>query len=1601
MAKATETVGEDENREGGDVNTQRRVRFDTQHKVCICLTCRVAVPPGRDRISGIVSHFRKQHQLKGEELAQVTAYCSGLPLRDPHTIQLPADGSAPIEDLAVLAGCRCTVCGYLTINRKNILAHPRKSDHADIGGGWEAVELQTFSQGRFARYWVIERQRPMPRDAVVERDASRCSDESEPGSDAGGYYYGDEADGGDWGGMLTQYGRVLKKEEDERRRTAQKPGGIDHDSTWINKTGWAKHFQGRDLKRIYQLGLGPKSKAVRRGMRDGAEREEQETLARLIESFDREMSRCVGRLERVPNETLRWLNSINPETPVGQPFKLKEHESSNEKYWAYGGRYLCHCWRVWKLGRDKAQTEVGIRFTDEQWGRLCAVVEALDNNKVGGGVPGPSGPTMGRSGCGSTVNDDRRGRRDDSGNDPNGDRESASNEGGENDDDDEDEEEARQQQQQQEEERRRAVLDRRVFEFFISSIKHKVAYDVHRNPLVHFTAVLGIGDERTGHSYKRPAGYTGQLAGLVWCVRMLMLEHIFEEEPEEPEEMRFEVVEKFQEEHREWLVDGSYSPFSTMIGLMAYGKGHRKKDGGMPSVMWEENGEALRYLGQRLTIDEFRKAAQVAVREAEKLLDRLMYGQWAKAKATIELGRIVDSLTFEGAGRSFATNGRNQWLRPGHRRVAELGKAKLWRQGRGWRRRAVQQFLSTFRLFAMAMVVVTHIWWGMPGRGPEILTMRHCDSQQLIRNAFIFDGQMMLITDRDKSRAIRGIGRKVARFLPELPTKMMVAYIAWLIPTARMLQEQAGIQGPGPSLEGFLWADARKGRWDTELLTQRLRLLTAEHTGLTMGVSEYRHVGIEMGRKVRGLAVRQVEVGIGDEADGEENNMTAEVDPVTGETRGKRRFEYVFDLQSTHGSVLAQRYAVNIQFPDQLQPQMVATYREISRLWHWFLASPIGNDDDHHHHHQGCSDILGATAGKGAAKRKAVEIEAAGMGEESKKRRKVGTAEAGTATVGGGGGGGAVVGGPGAPLQQGLQRLLGEGASWKSDEQHECMVRIMDMRRGEVLICVLPTGGGKSIFFMLPAVAEETGTSIVVVPFVALMDDILDRAREDFGIDCLKWEPAMTAGRDEAQPDARLVVVSADLANSPEFISYVDNRRARGLLRRIFFDESHTAIVDASYRERLESLKGLHRYDCPVVLLTATLPVKMEKWFRRLMLAEDAAIVRASTAKLNIRYRIRKVKGGAAAVEKEVIKAKLRIEERMQRGQRGVIYCRTKKQCEALAGKLGCPFYHAGIEDKSRRRAILQEWARATGEGPGRWIVATTGLGTGIDIGGIVGVIHVEQPYGLVDFVQQTGRGGRRRGEVVDSVIVLGSGRVPRDKHSSDIEHLNRQAMEEFINTSGCRRVALGVFMDGKGLQCDEMIGAERCDRCEERAGEEGAMSLTSNRLKEHIKREAQGRRALERWLDEADGNCGVCLVKWHKDGRRGGREEEYQHRLDRCPIVKAEDYFAWRGRLDFAVHSCCWGCGLPEGWCAKLVTWKGQERCRYRDQVMPVLMVVGRSARLRRMVMEEFDIDAAEDEDKYIEWICRTRRLYGAEMTNGIAVWDLIVRQLCTRGEC
>ncbi|KAH7112368.1 hypothetical protein EDB81DRAFT_599626, partial [Dactylonectria macrodidyma] len=105
----------------------------------------------------------------------------------------------------------------------------------------------------------------------------------------------------------------------------------------------------------------------------------------------------------------------------------------------------------------------------------------------------------------------------------------------------------------------------------------------------------------------------------------------------------------------------------------------------------------------------------------------------------------------------------------------------------------------------------------------------------------------------------------------------------------------------------------------------------------------------------------------------------------------------------------------------------------------------------------------------------------------------------------------------------------------------------------------LQTGVRKSILFMLPGIMKNTGTSIVVVPFVALIRALMTRARE-VGVDCVEFKTSISAGRESLPRAARLVVVSADVVQSPEFTAYANGLLAAGLVQRIFVDECHTII---------------------------------------------------------------------------------------------------------------------------------------------------------------------------------------------------------------------------------------------------------------------------------------------------------------------------------------------------------------------------------------------------------------------------------------------------------
>ena len=681
----------------------------------------------------------------------------------------------------------------------------------------------------------------------------------------------------------------------------------------------------------------------------------------------------------------------------------------------------------------------------------------------------------------------------------------------------------------------------------------------------------------------------------------MFLEAVFEDEPFNLDALSYPALARFDEEHAQWLCSGTHSVVDVLLEWMAYGKGYRKQALGRATMRWSTDRAVLFQNGETIRVRDFQQTLCGLAQQTEQQLDGLLGGTWARASGGLVLDRIQDSMLRLGAGQSFATQAANVWLVPGPRKVLDAMQGKLWNAGDGqWRPRAVRQWLRQLSQFRQQMLVLSHTWAGQPGRGPEVMTMRYCDTWQVQRNVYVYGGQVMLVTDRDKMKAIRDIGRKVARFLPERIGRMLLAYILWVLPAERLLRRQCGLPLPADKDLAYLWRDGNTGAWDSSRLSAALGRVLQAGVGVAAGVMRYRQVAIEMGRQIKGIVVRQQDAA--DEADDDDEGL--EVDPATGEAvLLDGSWNVVWDLQATHSTQIArQHYGVHVAFVGNLQPEMIETYRAISTLWHQFLEKGY--------------EAEAAAAGRRPQRRKQGTTMSNTTSNTTSNNTLCRTRQAPPALL-------RRTAKPGDgrrvaynDITRGLQTLFGSSAAWRTVKQEECMRTIFGLGPGRSAICVLPTGAGKSILFLLAAVLPQTGTSIVVVPFVALLHDLVQRA-QDMGVDCIAFQSGPAAA-DRVQRAARLVVVSADVVAGEAFCAYADGLVATGLLQRIFVDECHTVITDVGYRARLGELRSLHRFGRALVLLTATLPPSLEPWLRQEMLVEDVVVVRDRTTKHNV-----------------------------------------------------------------------------------------------------------------------------------------------------------------------------------------------------------------------------------------------------------------------------------------------------------------------------------------------------------------------------------------------
>ncbi|AEV34345.1 DNA helicase RecQ [Owenweeksia hongkongensis] len=298
---------------------------------------------------------------------------------------------------------------------------------------------------------------------------------------------------------------------------------------------------------------------------------------------------------------------------------------------------------------------------------------------------------------------------------------------------------------------------------------------------------------------------------------------------------------------------------------------------------------------------------------------------------------------------------------------------------------------------------------------------------------------------------------------------------------------------------------------------------------------------------------------------------------------------------------------------------------------------------------------------------------------------------------------------------------------------------------GNDTFVIMPTGGGKSMCYQLPALMQS-GTAIVVSPLIALMKNQVDSIRgfsEEHGVAHV-LNSSLTKGQTEQVKEDIRNGITKLLYVAPESLTKEENIEFLQGCDISFYaiDEAHCISewghdFRPEYRNLKNIITAIGRK--PVIALTATATPKVQGDIQKNLGMDDAQVFKASFNRPNLYYEVRPK---TEHVDRDIIKF---IKGHM--GKSGIIYCLSRKKVEELAETLqvnginALP-YHAGLDAKSRVRhqdAFLMEEADV--------IVATIAFGMGIDKPDVRFVMHYDMPKSLESYYQETGRAGRDGGE--------------------------------------------------------------------------------------------------------------------------------------------------------------------------------------------------------------------------------------------------------------
>jgi Orsellinic acid/F9775 biosynthesis cluster protein D len=263
-------------------------------------------------------------------------------------------------------------------------------------------------------------------------------------------------------------------------------------------------------------------------------------LLLICEAFDRIVQRCLQTLKETPRQVLCWLHSAKAETPHMRPFTVPEAKDTLTKYCRHWKSFLACLFRILEIEKEIQDQEYGIRYnqqTEQYATAVLLLAKELLNEEISA-------------------------------------------------------------------EERTAQLNKlsqRLMQLCIEILRHRYRTgDIYENPLLFFTAVLGIDQQKL--MFRRPETYTSYLAGLVWINRLLLLEFALPQHAwtglDWPDRTAYEDYgHRIREIHATHLAVGSFSPQSEILSLLAYGMRVAKEQGSRTVITWSLDGQTAWFNG--------------------------------------------------------------------------------------------------------------------------------------------------------------------------------------------------------------------------------------------------------------------------------------------------------------------------------------------------------------------------------------------------------------------------------------------------------------------------------------------------------------------------------------------------------------------------------------------------------------------------------------------------------------------------------------------------------------------------------------------------------------------------------------------------------------------------------------------------------------------------------------------------------------------------------------------------------------------------------------------------------------------------------------------